>query len=132
MKGYTEREVFKPWALRAYRMATRVVDAILADFEDDGETWLRCHEVARVVLGFLESGWEVIDGHYGSVQHSWLSREGVLLDVYAVARVPMVHLVGGHWSALGAYVLGPARADVRGDVIRKLIEEVSLGEVKRP
>ena len=105
--------MFKPWALRAYRAATLVVDAILSDFEDDDETWLRCHEVARVVLRFLEPGWEVVDGHYGSVEHSWLLREGVILDVYAVGRLPMVHLVGGHWSSLGAYVLGPVRTDVR-------------------
>ena len=127
MKGYSELDLFKPWAVRAYARATQMVDGILSSFEDDGEEWIRCHEVARAVLPFLDRGWEVVDGRYQSVQHSWLLREGVILDVYAVARLPMVHLVGGHWSSLDAYVLGPKRRDIRDAIVASLMEDIRMG-----
>lgn len=53
---------------------------------------LRCHEVARIVGQILKL--DVVDGHYGLVQHSWcMTPARFVLDPYCVGRLPMVQLV---------------------------------------
>lgn len=93
MKSYSEKSVFTAEQLALLETARTAVENI----EEAGE--LRCHEIARFVLHVLERKqgrplFRVVDGNYAGCDHSWiqLSPE-VILDPYAVARVPMVQLV---------------------------------------
>jgi hypothetical protein len=111
MRGYSATAVFTPLEIGLYRRAVHLVDC-LPDRPD-----LRCHELARVVdrllppppadpgpVGPPATPWSrrrVVDGWYGSVEHSWIEihvltpppRRLSILDVYAVGSLPMVRLV---------------------------------------
>ena len=127
MKGYSERKIYPDWALRAFRDATAIVNSIYIVYnEDDEKTIIRCHELARAVLPFLESNWKIIDGHYASIQHSWLVRDKLILDTYNAARLPMVTLIGGHWSSVELYRPGSLRDDIRLDIISVLNYEICM------
>lgn len=94
MRGYAETEVFDPAEIRLFRTAQQAVDC-LPDMPN-----LRCHEVARAVSRVLKL--KVVDGWYGAVDHSWLEvprSKGfpLILDLYAVGRVPMVQLLDVGW-----------------------------------
>jgi hypothetical protein len=58
------------------------------------------------------------------VDHSWIllprQVEGALLDVYAPGRVPQVQLLHDHHVVTCGYERGPARLDVRADVVDML------------
>jgi hypothetical protein len=113
--------MFMPdWAVRAFHRATELVCYLESHLQSDGKEWIRCHELARAVEPFLEAGWTIVDGYHGSVQHSWLVREGVILDVYCVARLPMVQVVSGHWVAMDAYKAGAIRRDIRKKALAAL------------
>ncbi len=113
MKSYSETYVFKPEVLAAFHRAQCLVEQI----PDVGPS-LRCHEITRAFGKLL--GYPVQDGHYGTVEHSWLwvgPAEGPLhiLDVYAVGRLPQVQLIDcdhvlPHQGA--AYRPGDARTDI--------------------
>jgi hypothetical protein len=89
---------------------------------------VRCHELARALAVFFDGGWVVVDGKYGSVDHSWLVplayKTRTVLDPYAVWRVPMVQLVDT--SPLlpehGLYKPGTYRMDIQNGVVTKLIQ----------
>lgn len=117
MKSWAEKHVFLPLELAKFREATRMVEE-LREPANGAPPW-RCHEVARVVGKRL--GLAVLDGKYGSVDHSWLVFPGsprlTILDVYAVGSLPIVRLVDVErllpHEAL--YSPGPTRTDVRFD-----------------
>lgn len=107
MKSYSEEEIFNEKAIKALKTAQGVVERL-----SDG---LRCHEVARIVRAVLRRDGHVawiVDGHYGPVEHSWLLVSGrkeddhdhayVILDPYAVGRLPIVQLVS---PSLGLHTL---------------------------
>lgn len=120
MRSYSETNVFSNEALNAFKAAERMVRA-LPDHPAGGEPW-RCHEVARVIGDW--TGLEVVDGHYGAVEHSWLTLEDgkTILDVYAVGSLPQVRLV--HASPLlphtALYRPGVPRNDIRHEAILTL------------
>jgi hypothetical protein len=79
--------------LRALEIATRLVSKI----PDVATFTPRCHEIARAVAVTLkkyEIEVDVVDGTYGSMEHTWLvtDRENIL-DTYAPGREPQVQLV---------------------------------------
>ena len=128
MIGYAGREVFTEQESRLFQLATLAVAHIPDDVDPD-PNGVRCHEVARAVgrqLGLL-----VIDGRFGSVDHSWLhimngtkatrDRHSIL-DVYSVARLPVVQLVDSHFSTqmMSLYRPGEQRKDIRGSVLDKI------------
>jgi hypothetical protein len=110
MKSYSETDVFSPLAQAVHKLVSGLV-SLLPDPEPRQPLW-RCHEVARAVLMLLEeplrtggsgASLHVFDGKYGppskgGVEHSWLillesSKSGVVLDPYAVGRLPQVQLI---------------------------------------
>lgn len=129
MRGYTETEVMDPSDVRLFRTAQQMVD-VLPDMPG-----LRCHEVARAVGSFL--GLQVVDGFYRRslprpVDHSWLvipkqkqghNAQHLILDVYAVARLPLVQLVD---PSLGLnYEWRNERTDIKEDVV-ELLKQILL------
>lgn len=94
----------------------------------DGEAWVRCHELARAVGRVLDL--EVVDGSYGASDHSWLllpraGRPMLILDVYVPARIPQVQLACYWAGAPSTYRAGPARTDIREDVVEALVARMS-------
>lgn len=77
---------------------------------------IRCHELARAVGKLLRL--RVVDGYvveqFGIGDHSWLlTPAGNILDVYAVARLPVVQLVQQERHALArTYQEGHLTLDV--------------------
>lgn len=126
MEGYilfTRREV------RLWETAT----ALVASLPNLHGKVVRCHELARAV-GFLLD-LEVVDGHYGTVEHSWLytcSKNGGIpipgcrlriLDVYVPGGLPMVQLVDNAAYSLPTnrcYHEGPPRTDIDEGVVTEL------------
>lgn len=114
--------------LRAFNAATAIVAGLPEQVPpglEHGDTFLRCHEVARTVhrlLGDLGS-FEVVDGHYGPYEHSWLASRPLktILDVYAIGRQPIVQIVDPFLVSAIDYRPGPKRDDIRESVIRHLI-----------
>lgn len=112
MKSYSEREIFGNDELEVYEMATGLIASVPDEVISVHPAW-RCHELARAVARFLTKhgpsrnkvikNFRVVDGHYGRVRHSWIAwaapedaMSGLrILDVYCVARLPMVQLVDG-------------------------------------
>jgi hypothetical protein len=94
MKGYAETEIFTADEMALHQRATALV-ASLAQLAPEEQAKVRCHELARAVGRVL--GLEVQDGRYGACDHSWCwtapRPRGHVLEVYAIARVPMVQLV---------------------------------------
>lgn len=154
MRGYSAMAVFTPHEIALLRHTERIVDC-LADRPD-----LRCHEVARVVERMLPASPDdpcvigtadpattlvrprytrrVVDGKYGSVDHSWIEIIGCgggrgqlsVLDPYAVGRLPIVQLVdcSPHAGAIlrhaDAYREGLPDLQVRYDVMDQLLREL--------
>ncbi len=142
MKSYAQRVVFSDLQVWLWQRATELV-AQLPDPASDSE-W-RCHEVARAVFQYvhnepgpykadLAGTLTVIDGCYGSADHSWI--EGItmnvklgqsrkfILDTYAVHRLPMVQLLDTEsWASKNGLQFRPgnARQDVRQDVIERML-----------
>jgi len=85
---------------------------------------VRCHELSRAVahqLTAIGTKAEVVDGSLWWADHSWILLPGqtdsALLDVYAPGRVPQVQLLHDHHVVTRGYERGPARTDVRTDVV---------------
>lgn len=126
MIGYSEKEIFSKPELQLFSRARRFVDD-LVEFPTEV---FRCHELARAVaaslreLGFLV---DVVDGHIGAVDHSWLvTQHKHILDVYAVGRLPMVQLVDPFTSACMGYREGRQREDIDQAVVEKIVERVRV------
>jgi len=122
MRGYSETHVFSsnPIAL------LETVQGIVRTFPDefDGQP-LRCHEVAHAIGCALDL--EVVDGKYGTVEHSWLltssnSAAGVcIIDPYAVGRLPQVQLVAPiPGIGLSPYSPRERRTDIKLSVLQRL------------
>ena len=65
-------------------------------------------------LPWKEHKIDVVDGHCGPIDHSWLRCSGVILDVYAPGRLPAVQLVD---PQVGGYRPGKPRDDVRQPIV---------------
>lgn len=97
MRSYSETSGFTDRAQDLLREAQGIV-SLIPDPAEGRPCW-RCHEVAHAVGDLL--GLKVVDGMFGSVEHSWLvipdgcsKRDGdAILDVYAVGVLPQVLLV---------------------------------------
>lgn len=98
MKSYSISEVFESFEIELLNKATILVDSIPDDF-CGGSDQLRCHEIARAIGFILDL--PITDGKYRTIEHSWCwtsknkpgYNPGNILDVYAIARLPMVQLV---------------------------------------
>lgn len=122
MITYAERACFMRTHLRLLALA----DACVARLSDSWGNELRCHELARAVERVAwkrEYRLEVVDGHCGPVEHSWLRLvDGVILDVYAPGRLPTVQIVDPLVG--GAYRPGALRSDIRQQVVDRLVAEM--------
>ena len=125
MITYAERSCFREPHLRLFRR----VEAYVASVSDNWGNELRCHELARavhLVVYASEHKLDVIDGHCGPVEHSWLRcSDGVIVDAYAPGRLPAVQLVDSIVAA--HYRPGVRRDDVREDVVRRIVAEMRAG-----
>jgi hypothetical protein len=93
VKGFAATKLFSEAALWDQARAAALVDQF-PETDLEGEA-LRCHEVVRAVRDRLHTPdqWELTDGFYKTVNHTWLiNRDGHILDVYSVARYPVVQL----------------------------------------
>jgi len=134
MISYSEREVFLPEYVSAWNFTHQAV-SLLGDV-GGGDEPVRCHELARAVWVLLEnhgfSGWDVVDGRFGIVEHSWLIRPKryVMLDPYSVGRLPMVQLLDVSPKFELPYQEGPERGDVRQSALDRLNDRFAhLSEV---
>lgn len=132
MQSYSEREIFDPKYILCMRLVERLVERLPDKVHGDP---LRCHEVARIALDVIEKSFDVrvavLDGHYGPVEHSWLllqSRDPkkmhVILDPYAVGRLPPVQLVSVNLGHAALYRVGNQRDDIRAEVLLELASTV--------
>ena len=123
MITYAERVCFKPRHMQALERAIAGCARVSAHWGNE----LRCHELARAVRADLlydELALHVIDGRCNGVEHTWLCfADGVLLDVYVPGRYPAVQLIDP-LVATRIYVPAGARADLRGEMIAKLLSEM--------
>lgn len=135
MMPWAAREVFEPFELELWRLATELVSKM--PHEVGGEE-VRCHEVARVIGGILKIPWT--DGWYGMAEHSWLwtrpydvfgPRPNVL-DVYACGRMPPVILVHSSTHLPFEYRRGDPRKDTRVDVVHQLMKIAAPGRISEP
>lgn len=122
MITYAERACFRAAHLRLFSRVEQCVARV-------SDTWgneLRCHELARavqIVVRDDECRPEVIDGHCGTVEHSWLRcSDGAIVDAYAPGRLPAVQIVDPLVAA--AYRPGPRRRDVRQAIVGRLVVEM--------
>ena len=129
MKSYSETSIFEPAEMRYLWDAEKLVK-LLPDHLGE----LRCHEVARVVAHLLKL--PVADGTYGAVDHSWCivpvahrrleSKTAIILDPYAVGRLPQVQLVAlhpfvPHGSPSFGYMQHKRRTDIQEELVTNLI-----------
>lgn len=131
MRSYSETEVFTTSMLRALAAAEQTV-AFIPDRVSKKTT--RCHEVARVVEKRLVLAEiqglhiHVYDGHYGPVEHSWLvlteKKIVVVLDTYAVGRLPQVQLLTPSLGHADLYRAGEPRGDIRDRDVELMMEQV--------
>lgn len=124
MNGYAASNVFSPLLIRDFEQATKLVTKLPE--KDFKGRLVRCHEVVRALKGMLPSPlgtWELQDGHYRTVNHTWLVTypSGHILDIYSVARFPMVQLVDPeiHFHR-DLFRPGEKRHDIRHKVVREL------------
>src|ERR1700675_1000480 len=93
MITYAARSCFREGHLRLLAR----VEVLVARVSDTWGNKLRCHELARAIHLVVyedEHKLDVVDGHCGLVEHSWLLCSNcVILDVYAPGRLPAVQLV---------------------------------------
>lgn len=124
MIGYAAAEVFGKSLLQDFERATALVKR-LPELDTKGRI-IRCHEVVRALKDLLPSPdriWELQDGHYRTVNHTWLVTypSGHILDLYAVARYPMVQLFDPeiHFHR-DLFRPGPRRRDILHEVVQHL------------
>jgi transposase len=136
MIGYAERNVFSRMAAGALKIADALVEGVGVGWGDA----LRCHELARAVqICLREAGYpraRIVDGRMGSIDHSWIVLPGCelqagsdsapILDVYAPGRLPQVQLIDASWVISADYVVGSERLDVRRDIVRQLVQEMTF------
>lgn len=120
MITYAERACFHPSHLKLLTRAEAYVARV-------SNTWgneLRCHELARAVRRVLGDGTlVVVDGQCGPVEHSWIvCSDGAILDPYVPGRLPSVQIVDAIVGS--AYRKGPARTDVRHQIVDRLVAEM--------
>jgi hypothetical protein len=130
MKGYSAQQVFEPFELALLEKATFLVESIPTRLDNI----VRCHELARAIGRVLSL--PVTDGKHGTVEHSWCwtklpdcgSCPGSILEVYSIARLPMVQLVDysscGNFAVLNRqqYQCYPfSRSDIRENIIQYLV-----------
>lgn len=123
MRGYAHDEVFTKEHLIERRIATAYVLRV-----QEREPRIRCHELARAVRHKLSDRWDVVDGDYGLVEHTWLydAKAQVILDVYCVGRDPMVQLIDCSCAfPAPIYTTGRERKDINYDLVAELVEEMS-------
>ena len=129
MKGYSEKELFTKDAKSCLEMAQKIIDSI--DNEWNTKDELRCHEVARVCYELIYKKYSnivVVDGVYGSVNHSWLVVERkFILDVYAIGRLPQVQLVHPWVPGIhdDEYSEREERNDIDDDLVEKMVKDIS-------
>lgn len=124
MKGYAANNIFPAPLQRDFDRATVLVSRLPE--KDFKGRLIRCHEVVRALKGMLPSPlgtWHVQDGHYRTVEHTWLVTypSGHILDLYSVARYPMVQLLD--WQIhfhRDLFRPGDKRHDIRNKVVRDL------------
>jgi hypothetical protein len=125
MITYAERACFRESHLRLLRR----VEACVACVSNSWGNELRCHELARAVHLVVyedEHKLDVIDGHCGPVEHSWLRcSDGVILDAYAPGRLPAAQIVDPIVGT--AYRPGSPRRDVRQQIVDRLVVEMRGG-----
>lgn len=132
MRGYSWTDkVFEMTELFAFDRVS-VVMRKLPERDRSGEP-LRCHEIARAMRRVLSAApgqedWITVDGQYGPIDHTWLvrprsGRAPVILDVYAVGRLPLVQLVLAHVNLGSLYRPGAPRVDIRSEVIEDIVRE---------
>lgn len=130
MNGYTETVIFSKAQKDDLAFAIKLVEALPA--RDKSNDWVRCHELARVIEPLLGNRWHVVDGHVGTVEHTWLVWRGkghVVLDVYVPGALPQVQLVDCNplWRRDG-YKPGEPRRDIRPVIIGWLGAELFRAE----
>jgi hypothetical protein len=129
MQGFAAASVFTRAELIDFEAATRLV-ARLPE-RDSKDRLIRCHEVVRALKGILPSPlgtWFLQDGHYRTVNHTWLmNNQGHILDLYSVARFPMVQLLDAdiHFHRNDLFRPGPVRKDIRHGVVQALFRAAS-------
>lgn len=123
MITYAERKCFQQSHLRLLALVEAYVECVAPTWGNE----LRCHELARAVHLAVyadEYKLDVVDGHCGPVEHSWLRcSNGVILDVYAPGRLPAVQLVDP-LIGVGTYRPGKLRRDVRQEIVDRLVVEM--------
>jgi len=151
--GYAEREIHAGRSEQLYDLAVNLVTFYVPTWWlKSAHGWrlgssanhtaeLRCHEIARAVGAVLEL--EVVDGHYGRVEHSWLltplawardsGRPQAILDVYVPGRLPMVALVDPHFALPEAhgYTPGTLRDDIDRDLVDALVAQMMYAPLDR-
>lgn len=136
MRGYARDEVFTEEHLAARSAACAFVLKV-----EERKPRIRCHELARAVAYALEDMiavgcWEVADGSYGLVEHSWLyacATRTVILDVYRPGCEPMVQLIdcACSFSPFNSYIEKDRRSDIDLNLVSELASEMLRGLVSR-
>ena len=139
MRSYAERQIFSERAMAMWCDAVDLIKRVSPTWNNE----LRCHELARAAqtalnkLRFRSEPYElrVVDGRLYSIDHSWLVYEVPryrelyarrILDVYCPGRLPQVQLIDGdHFAVTCGYEPGKTRTDIRLDVVKKLVREMS-------
>ena len=131
MKGYALANRFGTRAVEDFEAATKLVER-LPERAKDGYL-IRCHEVVRALKTLLPNHktWVIQDGSYRTVEHTWLySSSGIILDLYSVARFPMVQLFDG-WAfchrGTDLFKPGSTRTDIREKDVRLLRKAARAG-----
>lgn len=119
MITYAERACFQPRHLQTLAR----VEICVARVSDAWSNELRCHELARAIARVLRPCLEVIDGHCGPIEHSWLRFvDGVVVDPYAPGRLPAVQILDPLVAV--AYRPGAPRRDIRRAIVKRLVIEM--------
>lgn len=139
-KSYAYREIFvNPVERDLFWLVSRLVDGLKSYDEADHvpgrlTAEVRCHELARAVAK-LQPGLLVVDGKFGAVDHSWLvliEWPRHIIDVYTPGSIPQVQLIHAmSWSLPARYYPGPARDDIREDVVEALAAQMNAAEEQR-
>lgn len=141
MISYSERKIFGEREIKLWRRACQFV-ARLPDSPDEMEH--RCHELARAVAYWLNKegrfreplSWknvQVVDGLFGSVDHSWIVLRDceigqyIILDVYAVGCLPQVQLVHAWEMLQRKYTPMSTRDDIREHRLQWMIKMMAGG-----
>ena len=122
MITYAERACFREHHMRLFHR----IEKLVARVSDAWGNELRCHELARAVLVVIDEdliNLDVVDGHCGPVEHSWLRLgDGLIIDAYAPGRLPAVQIVD---PLVGGYRPGSKRRDIRREVVARLVAEMT-------